>query len=55
MEGCKGIDVAAMLNVHRQSVSTYVKNFEEGGIQKLPSEKHHRVKFLTYQKKNKIN
>jgi DNA-binding NarL/FixJ family response regulator len=27
MEGHKAIDIAAMLNVHRQSVSTYVKNF----------------------------
>ena len=40
MEGYKAIDVAAMLNVHRQSVSTYVKNFEEGGISKASSSKN---------------
>ena len=35
MEGYKAIDVAVMLNIHRQSVSTYAKHFEEGGISKL--------------------
>ena len=35
IEGYKAIDIAVMLNVHRQGVSTYVKNFEEGRISKL--------------------
>ena len=56
MEGYKGIDVAAMLNVHRQSVSTYVKNFEEGGIQKLLQRKipPGKVPYLSKEEQNEL-
>lgn len=35
MEGWTGKDVAQMCNLHRQSVSTYVKTFNEGGMEAL--------------------
>jgi transposase len=35
MEGYQGLEVAALLHVHRQSVSTYVNHFNQGGIDKL--------------------
>lgn len=35
MEGQKGIDVARFLGLHRDSVSTYVKNFTIGGMEAL--------------------
>lgn len=56
MEGYKGIDVAAMLNIHRQSVSTYVKNFEEGGIQKLLQRKipPGKVPYLLKEEQNEL-
>ena len=31
MEGYQGLEVAVLLNVHRQSVSTYVNHFNQGG------------------------
>ena len=56
MEGYKAIDVAAMLNVHRQSVSTYVKNFEEGGIPKLLHRKTlpGKVPYLSKEEQNEL-
>lgn len=35
MQGYKGIDVADLLGVHRQSVSTYIHSFNEGGMDRL--------------------
>ncbi|MFX3625122.1 MAG: transposase [Ectobacillus sp.] len=35
MQGHKGLDVAAFLGIHRQSVSTYVHSFNEGGMDSL--------------------
>lgn len=35
MEGYQGIEVATLLNLHRQSVSTYVKRFNQGGMDDL--------------------
>lgn len=35
MEGYQGLEVAALLNVHRQSVSTYVNRFNQGGMEQL--------------------
>ncbi|USK62416.1 helix-turn-helix domain-containing protein [Peribacillus asahii] len=56
MEGYKAIDVAALLNIYRQSVSTYVKNFEEGGISKLLHRKtpSGRVPYLSKEEQNEI-
>ncbi|WP_245947506.1 helix-turn-helix domain-containing protein [Bacillus taeanensis] len=35
MEVYKGIDIANLLNLHRQPVSKYVQNFNEGGIDQV--------------------
>ena len=35
MEGYQGLEAAALLNVHRQSVSTYVNHFNQGGMDQL--------------------
>jgi transposase len=35
MEGYQGIEAAALLNLHRQSVSTYVNHFNQGGMDQL--------------------
>ena len=35
MEGYQGLEAAALLNVHRQSVSTYVNHFNQGGMGQL--------------------
>ncbi|WP_245947472.1 helix-turn-helix domain-containing protein [Bacillus taeanensis] len=35
IEVYKGIDIANLLNLHRQSVSKYVQNFNEGGIDQV--------------------
>jgi transposase len=35
MEGYQGLEAAALLNVHRQSVSTYVNRFNQGGMDQL--------------------
>jgi transposase len=35
MEGYMGKEVADLCNLHRQSVATYVKKFNEGGIDTL--------------------
>lgn len=35
MEGYMGKEVAALCNLHRQSVATYVKKFNEGGMDAL--------------------
>jgi hypothetical protein len=35
MEGQKGVDVARFLGLHRDRVSTYVKNFTTGGMEAL--------------------
>lgn len=32
MQGYKGLDVAMLLGIHRQSVSTYVHSFNQGGM-----------------------
>ncbi|EOO04736.1 hypothetical protein IAW_06050 [Bacillus cereus str. Schrouff] len=35
MQGCSAVYVANLLNIHRETVSTYVKKFNSGGMRKL--------------------
>ena len=35
MEGYQGLELAALLNLHRQSFSTYVNGFNQGGMDQL--------------------
>jgi transposase len=39
MEGYMAIEVAKLLGIHRQSVSSYIMKFEQGGIEELLSRK----------------
>ncbi|WP_260440997.1 transposase [Parageobacillus thermoglucosidasius] len=56
MEGYLGKEVAEMLNLHRQSVSTYVQLFNEGGLEKLLDKKTPPGKspYLTEEQQKKL-
>ena len=56
MEGWTGKDVAQMCNLHRQSVSTYVKTFNEYGMDALLHRKYGsgRPTFLTDQQQKEL-
>jgi transposase len=56
MEGYTGKEVANLCNVHRQSVATYVKKFNAGGIDALLERKYGpgRPCFLTTEQQNEL-
>jgi transposase len=56
MEGYMGKEVADLCNLHRQSVATYVKKFNEGGINALLERKcgPGRPCFLTAEQQNEL-
>ncbi|WP_078411358.1 helix-turn-helix domain-containing protein [Priestia abyssalis] len=56
MEGRMGKETAQLCNLHRQSVSTYVKKFNEGGIDALLDRKYGpgRACFLTEDQQDEL-
>ncbi len=56
MEGYMGKEVAALCNLHHQSVATYVKKFNEGGMDALLERKCGlgRTCFLTAEQQNEL-
>jgi transposase len=56
MEGWTGKEAAHLCNLHRQSVSTYVKKFNEGGMDALLERKYGpgRECFLTEDQQNEL-
>jgi transposase len=56
LEGYLGKDVAAMLNLHRQSVATYVSAFNQGGLEAVLERKFPPGKqpYLTEQQREEL-